>query len=100
MRKKKIAVVLFNIGGPNKSSEVKQYLMNFFSDRFIIRLPFLFRKFIAFLISRSRYKKTTDIYNKIGGSSPILANTQAQANALEEKLKSDENFVAYMMEPI
>jgi ferrochelatase len=86
MRKKKIAVVLFNIGGPNKSSEVKQYLMNFFSDRFIIRLPFLFRKFIAFLISRSRYKKTTDIYNKIGGSSPILANTQAQANALEEKL--------------
>ncbi len=91
MSKKNIAVVLFNIGGPNKTSEVKEYLMNFFSDKFIIRLPFLARKFVAFMISRTRYKKTTAIYNSIGGASPIFPNTKAQADILEEKLNESDN---------
>lgn len=90
--KKNIAIVLFNIGGPTKPEEIKSYLMNFFSDKFIIRLPYLFRKTLAFIISRTRCAKSTKIYNSIGGSSPILNNTKAQANALEKNLNnlSDE----------
>ena len=99
MSKKNIAIVLFNIGGPNKTSEVKKYLMNFFSDKYIIRLPFLLRKFVAFMISRTRYKKTTAIYNSIGGSSPIYPNTKAQADLLEQKLNEIDgefNYKAYI----
>jgi ferrochelatase len=95
MNKKNIIVVLFNIGGPNKISEVKKYLMNFFSDKYIIRLPFLLRKFIAFMISRTRYKKTTAIYNSIGGFSPIFPNTKAQADLLEQKLNEKNDNVQY-----
>lgn len=91
----KFAVVLFNIGGPDKASDekVKKYLMNFFSDRMIIRKPFLIRKLIAFLISSLRYKKTQKIYNAIGGFSPVLKNTALQANALKEVL--GDNFTVF-----
>ena len=82
----KIAVVLFNIGGPSNPNQIKKYLMNFFSDKRIIGLPFLFRKLIAFIISRTRHKKTTYIYNRIGGSSPILKNTISQAEVLQDRL--------------
>ena len=85
---KKFAVILFNIGGPDQATDqkVKKYLMNFFSDKFIIRTNFLLRKFIAFMISNLRYKKTQAIYNSIGGSSPVLKNTISQADILKEKL--------------
>lgn len=93
----KFAVVLFSIGGPDsvKDDDIKKYLMNFFSDKFIIRKSFLLRKFVAFLISRGRYKKTQKIYEKIGGKSPILENTQAQADALKSLLGEEfETFVS------
>ena len=93
----KFAVVLFSIGGPDTilDDDIKKYLMNFFSDRFIIRKNFLLRKFVAFLISRGRYKKTQEIYRKIGGKSPILENTQAQADAIKVVLGEDfDTFVS------
>ena len=94
-----IAVILFNIGGPENLSQVKQYLFNFFSDKFIITAPWIMRKFLAFLISRTRCKKTTGIYELIGGKSFAVENTMSQSNALESLLNNsseDLNFKTYI----
>src|SRR5689334_18854093 len=83
---KKIAVVLFNLGGPDQLSAVKPFLFNLFRDPAIIHLPAPFRQLLAWLISLRRAKTAQQIYTKIGGASPILENTQKQARALETSL--------------
>lgn len=97
--KKNIAIILFNIGGPENLNQVKKYLFNFFSDKFIIRAPYLIRKMIAFLISTTRSSKTKSIYSKIGGKSVSKENTLMQAQFLEKILNesSDEySFKTYI----
>ena len=90
--KKKVAVILFNLGGPDKLSSVQPFLFNLFSDPAIIRVPQPLRFLIAKLISTRRAPIAQEIYAKIGGSSPILKNTQDQATALEQALNhSGEN---------
>jgi len=86
--KKKTAVILFNLGGPENLSSVKNFLFNLFYDPAIIRLPNPFRWLLAKFISKSREKLAKEIYTLIGGGSPILAITKKQANLLEEKLNS------------
>lgn len=82
----KIAIVLFNLGGPDSPEAVQPFLRNLFSDPAILRLPSLLRGPLASFIARRRAPKAQDIYAKIGGSSPILGQTEAQARALEEAL--------------
>lgn len=82
----KTAVILFNLGGPDSLTAVKPFLFNLFNDPAIIRLPQPLRYLIARLISGKREKTAQDIYTQIGGRSPILPNTEAQADALEQKL--------------
>jgi ferrochelatase len=83
------AVILFNLGGPDSPEAVKPFLFNLFSDPAILRVPNPLRHILAKLISGRRNKIATDIYAKIGGRSPILDNTQAQARALERTLSGD-----------
>jgi len=83
---KKIAVVLFNLGGPDQPETIKPFLVNLFSDPAIIRLPALLRQIVARLIAARRTGVATDMYARLGGRSPILENTQAQASALEKEL--------------
>lgn len=84
-----IGVILLNLGGPDSLQAVKPFLYNLFSDRDIIRLgPSFLQKPIAFLIANTRAKKTMEAYNLIGGKSPLLDITNAQAKALEESLNS------------
>lgn len=80
-------IILLNLGGPDSIRAVKPFLFNLFSDRDIIRLgpPFL-QKPIAFIISQLRSDKTERAYSLIGGRSPILDITKAQAEALESSL--------------
>lgn len=85
----KTAVVLFNLGGPDNPSAVRPFLFNLFADPAIIRVPALLRYPLAWLISKRRERKAQNIYAKMGGGSPILPNTQAQANALEAALGPD-----------
>jgi protoporphyrin/coproporphyrin ferrochelatase len=82
----KIAVVLFNLGGPDSPEAVQPFLFNLFSDPAIIGLPNPLRWLIAKLISKRRAPHAREIYAQIGGSSPLLANTQAQARALQSAL--------------
>jgi ferrochelatase len=87
-------VILLNLGGPDSLQSVKPFLYNLFSDREIIRLgPAPLQKPLAWLISTLRSPKTEKMYSQIGGKSPILDITQAQAKALEEALNKQSNTV-------
>ena len=83
---RRIAVVLFNLGGPNGPKAVQPFLENLFSDPAIIKAPWLVRKPLAVLISRTRAKAAIANYAMMGGGSPILPQTQAQMRALEAEL--------------
>lgn len=80
---KRTAIVLFNLGGPDALESVEPFLLNLFSDPAIISLPGPLRKFVARMISRKRGPIAREIYSKIGGKSPLVEETQAQADALE-----------------
>lgn len=82
----KTAVILFNLGGPDKLDSVKPFLLNLFKDKAILSVPWFIRYPLALLISTSREKEARHIYAAIGGGSPLLPNTIAQAQALEKKL--------------
>ena len=85
----KTAVVLFNLGGPDKTESVQPFLFNLFNDKKIINLPNPLRYFLAKLISKKRNREAVEIYSQIGGKSPILATTSSQAAALERKLNKE-----------
>ena len=88
--KEKVAVVLFNLGGPDSKNAIQPFLMNFFMDKNIIRVPIPFRCFIAAMIAKRRSKREAgESYGELGDKSPLLENTTAQAKALEKALKSD-----------
>ena len=82
----KLAVVLYNLGGPDSLDAVEPFLTNLFSDPAIISLPALLRRPLARFIARQRAPVAREIYAKLGGRSPILEETQTQANALEHAL--------------
>jgi protoporphyrin/coproporphyrin ferrochelatase len=80
------AVILMNLGGPDSLGAVEPFLRNLFGDPAIIRLPGLLRQPLARLIARRRARVAREIYARLGGSSPLLTNTLAQARALEQAL--------------
>lgn len=85
----KLAVVLFNLGGPDRPESVKPFLFNLFNDPAIIGLPNPFRWLLAKVISSRRAPIAREIYANIGGKSPLLELTRAQASALETALGDD-----------
>lgn len=86
----KTAVLLLQMGGPDSLEAVEPFLTNLFSDRDIIRIgPAFLQPLIARFIARRRAPKVEKYYERIGGKSPILKLTEAQARALEERLGSD-----------
>jgi ferrochelatase len=93
---KKTAIILFNLGGPNNQEAVKPFLFNLFNDKAIIGLPQPFRFLLAKLISSRRKKKAQGIYEEIGGKSPILEITQAQADALSKELSFHGDFKVFI----
>ncbi len=82
------AVVLLQLGGPDSLDAVQPFLHNLFVDPDIIDLPgaFLFRRALARFISTRRAPKVQELYRNIGGRSPILLETQKQAESLKELL--------------
>ena len=84
---KKTAIILMNLGGPDKLSSVKPFLFNLFYDKYIISLPNPFRWLLAKFIATRREKFSQSIYEFMGGKSPILEETENQKIALEKHLK-------------
>ena len=83
----RIAVVLFNLGGPDGPAAVRPFLRNLFADKAIIGAPALIRLPLAELISRTREKTAKVSYAHMGGGSPIVKETKAQADALQAELR-------------
>lgn len=83
----RVAVVLFNLGGPGTLEEVAPFLFNLFSDLVGARLPRPLQRLVPRIITMLRTPRARRIYAQIGGGSPILKLTRAQAVALEGVLK-------------
>lgn len=84
----KIAVVLFQLGGPDSLDAIEPFLYNLFRDPDIINFPgaFIARRPLAKFIASRRSRKVKSHYQEIGGKSPIGELTAAQATALEREL--------------
>ena len=91
----KKAVILFNLGGPDKLENVEPFLFNLFYDPAILNLPTIFRYPLAKLISNRRAPTAKKIYQELGGSSPILKLTKEQSNALELELNNNDQNSEY-----
>ncbi|MBV8536524.1 MAG: ferrochelatase, partial [Alphaproteobacteria bacterium] len=78
--------VLFNLGAPDRPEAVRPFLFNLFNDPAILDVPAPMRGILARIIAARRSALARDIYAKLGGGSPLLANTAAQARALKEAL--------------
>lgn len=87
---RRIGVVLFQLGGPDKLEAIEPFLFNLFCDPDIIDFPGarLGRKALAKLISSTRARKVQHHYAVIGGGSPIRRFTEQQARSLQLKLAS------------
>ncbi|GAC1347393.1 MAG: ferrochelatase [Acetobacteraceae bacterium] len=94
MSQRKIAIVLFNLGGPDQPASIKPFLVNLFKDPAILRVPVFVRPWLARLIARLRLKAATANYALLGGKSPLLELTQEQARALEPAVPGARCFVA------
>ena len=91
---RRVAVVLFNLGGPDGPEAVKPFLTNLFSDPAIISLPWPLLPLLARLIAARREEEAKANYAHMGGGSPLLPETVKQAEALAvalaETLPGDE----------
>ena len=85
----KKAVILFNLGGPDKLENIEPFLFNLFNDPAILSVPGFLRYLFAKLISKKRTPIAKKIYKKIGESSPILQLTNKQSESLEKKLNDN-----------
>ena len=83
---RRVAVVLFNLGGPDRPEAIGPFLRNLFSDPAILRVPFFVRPLLARLIASRRLAPATANYALLGGRSPLLELTEAQAVALAAAL--------------
>jgi len=89
---RKIAVVLFNLGGPDSIEAIEPFLYNLFCDPDIFNLPFGQKLFARFISSR-RAPKVAEEYKLIGGKSPIGEWTETQRSMLESNLRMDFNSI-------
>lgn len=92
----RVAIILFNLGGPKNLEAVELFLFNLFNDPAIITLPQPLRFLLAKFISHRRAPKTQKIYSQIGGKSPLLDITTAQAHSLEKELSFFGDFKVFV----
>lgn len=92
---RKVAIVTFNLGGPDQPDSVQPFLFNLFNDPAIISVPNPIRWFLARLISKRRAPIAREIYQHLGGGSPLLPLTEDQCRALEGSLSADSDGVEY-----
>ncbi len=93
----KKAVILFNLGGPDKLENVEPFLFNLFNDPAIISIPSIFRYPLAKFISKKRAPIAKNIYKEIGNKSPILELTQDQAKSLENSLSEKGDYKCFVV---
>ena len=93
----KKAVILFNLGGPDKLESVEPFLFNLFNDPAIISIPSFLRYPLAKFISKRRTPVAKNIYREMGNKSPILELTKQQAKSLENNLLKKGNYKCFVV---
>ncbi len=76
-------VILVNMGGPQSIEEMRLFLKNMFSDKYILPLPGGLRQFVASMIAKKRHPASWEKYQLIGGT-PIIKHTEATGKALQQ----------------
>nr|WP_244457734.1 ferrochelatase [Roseomonas fluvialis] len=89
MTKRRVAIVLFNLGGPDRSESVRPFLVNLFTDPAILRVPGFIRPWLGRLIAWRRTKPAMENYAVLGGKSPLLELTEEQGRALDAAMAHD-----------
>jgi len=92
--------ILVNLGTPDQpyEKEVRKYLKEFLSDKYVIRLPRLFwLTLLNLVILRTRPKKSAELYRKVwtDWGSPLLFHTYAQTGYLRHMAKELESDVYF-----
>jgi ferrochelatase len=77
-------VLLVNMGGPRSLEEMKLFLKNMFSDKYILPLPYGLRHFVARMIANKRHPASWKKYQLIGGT-PIIDHTNKTGEALQTR---------------
>jgi ferrochelatase len=90
------AVVLFNLGGPDRLESVRPFLFNLFYDPAITEMAAPFRWLFAKLITARREKAVQANYALMGGKTPLLAETLAQMRGLEAALGGEGEVRCFM----
>ncbi len=88
--REKIALVLLNLGGPDRPESVRPFLENLFMDPAILRVPGFIRPWLGKFIARRRTKAALENYMVLGGKSPLLELTIEQGQTLDAALAHDE----------
>lgn len=85
----KLAIVLFNLGGPDHVDAIEPFLFNLFNDKAIIGAPQPIRWMLARYISMRRAPIAAEIYGHLGGKSPLFEQTLDQSEALKKSLSEN-----------
>ena len=80
-----------NLGGPDSLEAIQPFLYNLFKDPAIIGLPTILRLPLAKFISTRRAPVAREIYDHLGGRSPLLGLTKKQAAALSAALTEQDS---------
>ncbi|MCB1156756.1 MAG: ferrochelatase [Leptospiraceae bacterium] len=85
-------ILLINLGGPRTSDEIEKFLLDLFRDPLVFDLPLPenFRYKLGSFIAKKRAPKVRKVYEMLhfGGGSPLVQETEKQAKALVDSLKS------------
>ncbi|XP_037303348.1 ferrochelatase, mitochondrial [Manduca sexta] len=82
--KPKTAIVMLNMGGPETTDQVADYLLRIMTDRDMIQLPVQSK--LGPWIATRRTEEVKKKYMEIGGGSPILKWTNSQGSLLTQAL--------------
>jgi len=99
MNKQKTAILLMNVGSPDKPSlwTVFRYLSKFLNDEYVIDLPWLMRKILVNLvIIPFRVSKSTRLYKKVWteDGSPLIYHSNQMRDHLQAIL--DQNYKVFL----
>lgn len=80
----KTAVLMLNMGGPQRVDQVPEYLLRIMTDRDMIQLPVQSK--LGPWIAQRRAPEVQKKYQEIGGGSPILKWTELQGKLMCQEL--------------
>ena len=82
-----IGLIALNLGGPGSLDDVRPFLQRLFADPEVLQIRWSpLRNYVAWSIARTLAPYSRQAYAQIGGRSPILAETTAQAQAVTDAL--------------